>query len=409
MLKRCLSMFGVLTVLFIMTPQVGMSATMEELERRLDLLTTEIQKMKNEAAVVEPEYESSFGSGPAASKVYQLAKGLSIGGYGESHYTNYVSDKGDKLDTADALRFVLYAGYKFTDKIVMNTEIEFEHGSTGEDGEVSVEFATLDFLLDDAFNIRTGLVLVPVGIANELHEPTLFHGNDRPLVERQVIPSTWREMGLGAFGEITEGLDYKLYLVNGMDAAGFDSKGLRGGRQDGSKAKAEDWAVVARLDYEPVLGLNLGSSAYLGGSGQGQDFAGKKVDVFTQVYEAHGQYKVSGLELKALASLVEIDDADQVSAEVGEDVPDRISGWYSEVAYDVLPLIAPGTTQYLAPFVRYEQIDYKGSNEDVDLLATGISYKPIPNVVIKADYRNFRNKHKTDTADEVNLGLGFIF
>jgi hypothetical protein len=216
-------------------------------------------------------------------------------------------------------------------------------------------------------------------------------------------------MGVGAFGEITEGLDYKLYLVNGLDASDFDSQGIRGGRQKGSKALAEDWAVVADLDYEPVLGLNLGTSFYLGDSGQGQEFAGKKANVFTQIYEAHGQYKVKGLELKALASLVDIDDTDKVSAEVGENVPERISGWYGEVAYDVLPLIAPDTDQYLAPFVRYEQIDYKGSNEDVDLIATGVSYKPIPNVVIKADYRNFENKHKADAADEVNVGIGFIF
>jgi hypothetical protein len=409
MLKRYLVMFGALAVMFTGIPQVGMAATMEELERRLDLVTEELQKMKNESAVTEAEYKSTYGFGPAASKVYSLSEGLSIGGYGEAHYTNYVSDKGTKEDQADFLRFVLYAGYKFTDNIILNSEIEFEHASTGEDGEVSLELANLDFLLDEKFNIRAGLMLLPVGITNELHEPTLFHGNDRPLVERQVIPSTWREMGVGAFGEITEGLDYKLYLVNGLDASDFDSQGIRGGRQKGSKALAEDWAVVADLDYEPVLGLNLGTSFYLGDSGQGQEFAGKKANVFTQIYEAHGQYKVKGLELKALASLVDIDDTDKVSAEVGENVPERISGWYGEVAYDVLPLIAPDTDQYFAPFVRYEQIDYKGSNEDVDLIATGVSYKPIPNVVIKADYRNFENKHKADAADEVNVGIGFIF
>jgi opacity protein-like surface antigen len=409
MLKRYLIMFGVLVVMLAGSPQVGMSATIEELERRLDLVTEELQKMKNESAVTEVEYKSTYGFGPAASKVYSVSKGLSIGGYGEAHYSNYVNDEGTKKDQADFLRFVLYAGYKFTDNIILNSEIEFEHASTGEDGEVSLELANLDFLLDEKFNIRAGLMLLPVGITNELHEPTLFHGNDRPYVERYVIPSTWREMGVGAFGKIAEGLDYKLYTVNGLDASGFDSKGIRGGRQKGSKALAEDWAVVANLNYEPVLGLNLGTSAYLGDSGHDQEFAGKKVDVFTQIYEVHGQYKVAGLELKALASLVDIDDTDYVSAEVGEDVPERVSGWYGEVAYDVFPLIAPDTDQYLAPFVRYEQIDYRGSNEDVDLFVAGISYKPTTNVVIKADYRNFDNKHKENTADEVNLGLGFIF
>jgi len=406
MSKRIIGLVG---LLLVFSPHLAISASLEELERRLNIVTAELQKMKNESAVSEAEYQSIYGFGPAASKVYTLSRGLSIGGYGEARYTNYVSDQGGKQDQADFLRFVLYTGYKFTDSIVLNSEIEFEHASTEDDGAVSLEFSNLDFLLGKRFNLRAGLMLIPLGITNELHEPTLFHGNDRPLVERYVIPTTWREMGVGAFGELAEGLEYKLYLVNGLDATGFDGKGIRGGRQDGSKSLAEDWAVIARLDYEPLLGLNLGAGAYLGNSGQGQEFAGREVDVFTRIYEAHVQYKVSGLELKALGSLVRIDDTDAVSAEVGEAVADRISGWYGEVAYDVLPLFVPGTDQYLAPFARYEQIDYRGTDEDVDLLVCGISYKPTPNVVVKADYRNFNNKNRADTADEVNLGIGFIF
>lgn len=394
-----------LATLFLTLPGAGMAATVEELERRLDLVTEELQKLKHESAVADPEYASTFGFGPAASKVYKLSRGLSIGGYGEGHFSNYVSDKGDQVDTADLVRLILYAGYKFSDKIVLNSEIEYEHASTGKGGEVSVELAQLDFLLNEKVNLRAGLLLMPMGITNELHEPTLYHGNDRPLVEQQVIPSTWREMGVGAFGQIAEGLEYKLYLVNGFNAAKFDAKGLRGGRQKGAKAKAEDWAVVARLDWEPTLGLNLGTSAYLGDSGQGQEFSGKKANVTTRIYEIHGQYKARGLELKGLASLVDIDDSERIG-----NVPERVAGWYGEAAYDVLPLIKRGTAQYLAPFVRYESIDYRGSNEDVELWATGISYKPIPNVVLKADYRNFNSTGGRDNgADEANVGIGFIF
>ncbi len=379
----------------------ALAATMDELERRLNLVTEELQKLKNESAVEAPDYSSNFGFGPAASKVYKLNKGLSIGGYGEGHFTNLVSDKNGGDDIADMLRAILYVGYKFNDKIVLNTEIEIEHAN-----EVFVEMASLDFLLNEKFNLRTGLLLTPVGITNEMHEPTLFHGNDRPYVEREVIPSTWREMGVGAFGKLTENLEYKLYVMNGLEGADFTEKGLRGGRQKGSKAKANDYAVVASLAYEPVLGLNLGGSVYLGDSGQGDvvDVNGNEADVFTEIYEIHGQYKAAGLELKALGTLVKIDDNELV----GADVPEEITGYYGEVAYDVLPLIAKGTSQYLAPFVRYENVDYKGNNEDLDLYVTGLSYKPIPNVVLKADYRNF-NKEVGTKADELNFGFGYIF
>ncbi len=277
-------MFKHLLILFMAglfaLPVTGWAATMEEIERRLDIVTQELQRMKNEAAVSgESDYSSSFGLGPAASKVYKLNKGLSIGGYGEGHFTKNVSDKGDSSDTADMLRAILYVGYKFSDRIILNTEIEIEHAD-----EIYAEMVSLDFLLHEKLNLRTGLLLTPVGITNELHEPTLYHGNDRPYVEREVIPSTWREMGAGAFGQLTENLEYKLYIMSGLQGADFTSKGLRGGRQKGSKALAEDWAVVGSLSYEPILGLNLGGSFYLGDSGQNEvlEADGDKADVFTE-------------------------------------------------------------------------------------------------------------------------------
>jgi hypothetical protein len=71
------------------------------------------------------------------------------------------------LNTKDNPRL----GYKFSDKALFNSEIEFEHASTGKRGSVSVEFAHLDFLLHPAANVRAGMVLVPMGFLNELHEP----------------------------------------------------------------------------------------------------------------------------------------------------------------------------------------------------------------------------------------------
>lgn len=409
-----------LGVLVVAAPAGG--ATNQELERRIDLLSQELQTLKNELAVSEePAYSSSYGLGPAASKVYKLSKGLSIGGYGEGLYKRLVSDRNGKHDTADLLRLILYAGYKFNDRIVFNSEIEYEHGKAGdgEPGEVAVEFATLDFLLHPAANVRVGQVLIPVGLTNEFHEPTLFHGVERPQVEKDVIPTTWREMGVGLFGSLTETLDYKLYLVNGLDATGFTATGIRGGRQNGAKALADDWAAVARLDWEPVLGLAVGGSAYLGRSGQDQEFDGKERSVGTRIYEGHLQWKVRGLELKGLVSRVDVDDAEALSAEKGAEVAESVTGWYTEAAYDVLPLVFPGTTHYLAPFVRFERLGFDqargagvaaGADRDFDLWVAGISYKPIPNVVLKFDYRNFRpDDDANGKADEVNVGFGFIF
>ncbi len=400
------------------------TSNVKNLERKTDILSQEVEKLRTNLAIPEEtKYKSAYGLGPAASKVYQVGRGLSIGGYGEGNYQARVGDKGSNTDNADLERLVLYAGYKFTDHILFNSEIEFEHATTGEgseeEGEVSIEFAALDFFIDPLANVRAGLVLVPSGFINQIHEPPFFFGNNRPEVERRIIPSTWREIGVGLFGQITPDLTYSAYVVSGLDAAGFSSDGIRGGRGGGSQAKAENFGYVARADYTPSVlpGVSVGGSAYVGNAGQNQEFAGQKVDVFTQLYEGHIQWKYRGLEFRTLGSWGHINNADLLSAERGETVGSENYGWYTEVGYDVLPLLFKDTPQYLAPFFRYEQLDTiaKAPNgfaddktKDRRIFQVGLQYKPIPNVVIKADYRNFVAK-EGPLADDFNLGIGFIF
>lgn len=212
--------------------------------------------------VIAPVGETFSGLGPAASKVYG-ADGLSIAGYGEAIYG--LNSGG--VDQFDALRTVLYVGYHFNDKWVLNTEIEFEHAGTSGGGSSSVEFAYLDYLLRDELNLRAGLMLTPMGFVNESHEATTFLAATRPLTEQRIMPSTWRENGVGVHGDVGD-FSYRAYVMNGFEGSGFTDEGLRGGRQNGSRAKAEDVAFVARADWEGVPGVVVGASAYLGDSGQ---------------------------------------------------------------------------------------------------------------------------------------------
>ena len=236
------------------------------LERKTDVLSQEVEKLRTNLAIPEEaKYKSAYGMGPAASKVYAVGKGLSIGGYGEGNYQANVNNKGNAHDSADMERMVLYVGYKFTDKILFNSEIEFEHASSGEGselkGEVGVEFASLDFFIDPIANARAGLVLMPMGLVNRIHEPLFYFGNHRPEVEQRIIPSTWREMGAGLFGSITPNLTYPAYVVNGLDAMGFSSDGIAEGRGGGSNAKADNFGYTMRVDYDaPFLtGLTVGA------------------------------------------------------------------------------------------------------------------------------------------------------
>jgi hypothetical protein len=296
--------------------------------------------------------------------------------------------------------------------------------------------AALDFFIDPLFNVRAGMVLMPMGFVNQIHEPPFFFGNNRPEVERRIIPSTWRENGLGLFGELLPGLSYTTYVVNGMNAKNFSADGIRSGRQSGGQALAEDLAYVGRLDYTPTQlpSITLGASAYVGHSGQNQLFNNQQINVATQLYEAHLQWKYHGLEFRTLGSWGHIDDAGLLTkallakAAQGADpqksiVGSQNYGWYSEVAYDILPHIFTDTTHYLAPFFRYERMDtlskvsteaivatgYRDDlSKDLEIYQIGVNYKPIPNVVIKADYRNFKQKAGI-APDDFNLGVGFIF
>jgi hypothetical protein len=408
-------------------PAKAAGGDVKNLEHKTDVLSKEVEKLRTNLTIPdEVQYKSAYGLGPAASKVYQVGKGLSIGGYGEANYQATVGDEKTKSDNADFERLVLYTGYKFTDSILFNSELEFEHGSTSNGGSVSVEFAALDFFINPMANVRAGMVLLPMGFINPIHEPPFYFGNNRPEVERQILPSTWRDIGAGLFGEILPNLTYTTYVVNSLNAANFTADGIRSGRQQGSQSKAEDLAFVGRVDYAPsvIPGFSFGGSAYLGKTGQNQSFitnsrtkATQNVDAFTQLYEGHVQWKYRGLEFRTLGSWGHIDDANVLSAAKGQTIGEENYGWYSELGYDILPLLMPNTTQALLPFFRYEQMDtiaeapvgfLDDETKDRQIYQFGLHYKPIPNVVIKADYRNFTSK-KGNLPDDFNLGFGFIF
>jgi hypothetical protein len=395
-----------------------------EQDEQIGVLAGELDRLKSRLVLPEGrEYKSLYGFGPAASKVYQVDRGLSIGGYGEFNYQNFVKNEGGASDRFDFLRFVLYTGYKFSDRILLNTEIEFEHATTSStvtsgDGSVSVEFAALDFFLWEPLNVRAGLLLVPVGFINELHEPTTYFGNIRPSVEREIIPTTWRDGGVGFFGTLAPGLEYRAYLLNSLSAEGFSSSNLRSGRQQGNRTDFDDIAGVIRIDYTPWVGTSIGTSVWMGDTGQNEEYAGQKPGAFLTIWEAHAQVEWRGLWFRTLGVMTDLDDADVLSVALEDTIASNMFGFYAEVAYDVLPLVLADTTQYLAPFFRYEIYDTQDAvpsgfvrvpGRDPMVYAVGVSYKPHPQVVLKLDYRNFQNGSRNAIPDELNIGAGFIF
>jgi hypothetical protein len=404
-----------------------------ELERTVAVLADELERTRTATAVPEePELESIYGLGPAASKIYGVARGLSVGGYGESVYQHYFRDAAGQSDRWDLLRTVLYVGYKFSDRIVFNSEFEIEHATTSSTesaggGSVSVELASLDFFVRDWANARAGLLLLPMGFINEIHEPTNFYGVLRPDVETQIIPSTWRENGAGVFGQLFgDRLQYRMYAVTGLNAAGYTSSNLRGGRQKGNRALAEDMAFTARVDWTPLDPLTVGGSVFVGDAGQDQVIAGTPLpDALTTLWEVHGQYRSHGVHLRALFAMADIGDAGALTAALrnagnigsAETIASRMLGGYAEIAYEVMPWLRPMSAMSLTPFYRFERYDTQyrvpsgfaaDRSKDIWNHTIGLHFEPIPNVVIKTDVR-LRDADAGGVADEFNLGIGFAF
>ena len=388
-----------------------------ELQRKFDMLAAE-QQDNLLSSLVPAMGDGQKGLAPAASKVYLVDQGVSIGGYGEAIYQNFA---GDKIDQADFLRAILYFGYRFNEAWIFNSEIEFEHASTGAGGEASVEFAYLEYNASTTFGVRAGLLLVPMGFINELHEPQTFLGATRPETETRIIPSTWRENGVGVFGEAGP-ITYRAYVLNGLDATGFSDKGLRGGRQKGSRAKAEDLAFVARADWTDTPGVLVGGSVYYGNSGQEQAGLG---DTTTTIAEAHGELRTGGLWARGLYAFASVDDVAELNAArfaadpnltAADSVGEELRGGYVELGYDILPLmkgLKSKATSSLSPFVRYEMIETQADvpagfmmrqRNDFDVLTVGFAYQPIDNVIVKLDFQDYG-----DGNDRVSLTMGYAF
>jgi hypothetical protein len=261
---------------------------------------------------------------------------------------------------------------------------------------------------------------MPVGLTNELHEPTVFVSATRPSVETRIIPTTWRELGVGAFGDLG-GLSYRTYLVNGLDASRFEAEGLREGRQSGSSAKATDLAWVGRLDYTGQPGLVAGGSVYVGNSGQGlHDADGRTIGARVSQLEGHVDWKWRGLEARALGVRTTVADVARLNQALGlagdEGVGSRLSGGYLELSYDVLSRTR-SAGRSLTPFVRYEAYDSqsrvptgyeRNPANDASDWTFGVAFKPIDQLALKVDYQRSSNAARSGV-DEAHVALGYIF
>jgi len=389
-----------------------------EVLRRLDLLAEEVERLRSGEDVepVSVEDARRLGLAPSAAATYGRDRGVSIAGYGEMLLENFADESEAGSPTGrttqfDFLRAIIYAGYRFNDKFLFNSEIEIEHAD-----EIFVEFAYLDYQASDHLGVRGGMLLAPMGLVNEFHEPTVFIGAERPVTESRIIPSTWRENGGGVYGAF-DWVAFRAYVINGFDGLDFSSGGLRSGRQKGSRAKATSMAFTGRVDVTPTPGVFVGASLYAGDSGQGQVVLdGTEYGVRTTIFDVHGQAQVRGFDVRGLFARAHLGDAAQLNQVLDTGVGERMQGAYIQVGYDLLSQTNSAGVA-LTPYVRYEQVDTqdrmpvgfaRSLSTDNTYVTAGVELKPIANIVVKVDHAWVSNDADTGIS-QFNLAMGYAF
>ena len=190
-------------------------------------------------------------------------------------------NKGEAEDgVLDFHRFVLIVNHSFSPRIRFVGELELEHAfveGLEERGELELEQAYVDFLLSASFNVRAGMLLVPMGIINERHEPPVYHGVERPFVDTVIIPTTWFETGAGMFGEVRPRLPVSR-VRRWRRSTRSSSRPTKVFATAGRKARGRTsatWPTRDAWSTSAFAGLTLGASAWSGKSSFARAAAGR--------------------------------------------------------------------------------------------------------------------------------------
>lgn len=422
-MKTSYAMIAAAAVMLLSAAPQARAATIEELQKQMDEMKVQLNSLDKQplqaTATASQEGSKSEGSfRPFPDKTR-------FGGYGELKYISRQDNgNGKGGNNFDPHRIVLYVESPLSDWITFNSELEWEHGGVKDEvsdnelsGEAAVEQAFLDFRLTRQFNVKAGVMLVPLGAINLNHEPTNFNSGERPQLDQFLIPSTWSEMGVGIHGDLGGKTSYQLYVMNGLDGSRFSAgKGIRDGRQNLNKDNNNGKAITGRLELQPLTNLYTNLSFYTGNSG-------KDTTAYTTIGAVDGKYSLGDFDLAGEYVFIYQDDPAALGA---TDIGHRMSGYWIEGGWHIMPqALKKGklAASDAVLFARWSEINTQqggvvdqskvSGRYDRNYTTVGINFKPTTTVSIKADYQ-FYGDHRSagETAldnDRFQVTLGFVF
>lgn len=341
-------------------------------------------------------YEGDFEKGGFEVESPSGVAKVTVGGYMDHEFENF-----EKTDsTFDQHRWIINIGAQLGERLRFFSEYEIEHGGPDASGggEAKVEQAYIEYLINDWINVRAGAMMVPFGRTNIYHDSDLRDLTSRPLVARDIIPTTWTESGAALFGEFTPVigsyedlvLTYDVQVINGLND-GFSDTGLRGARGSLSGDNNNNKAVAGRLVLSPAIGQELAFSGYYGAyNDYGDSISGKAVDFLSTwgPFELTGEYaffKVNAPDF-AVSGLT--------------DIADEFEGYHVQAAYHFWPAFLDesflGRTFDDPVFTLVGRYGWARIDDDADAgtgdneeerWTLGINYRPVESWVMKLEYQ----------------------
>ena len=357
------------------------------------------QEIKDESwssEYVGRDHQNDIGKGGFEVESPSGVAKVTFGGYMDHEFENFENTK----STFDQHHWNIIIGAQLGERLRFFGEYEIEHGGPDASGSGSakVEASYADFLIEDWINFRGGAILVPFGRFNQLHDSDLQDLTSRPIVDRDIIPTSWTESGAGLFGEFDPVIgnyedlliNYEVYAVNGLDD-GFSDTGMGGARGSLGTDNNNSKAVVGRLVLSPAIGHELGLSGYYGKYNTfGDAMTGRGIDLLTTwgPLEFIGEY-----------AHFNVNEPD--FAETGiTDIADEFQGYRLQANYHFWPEFLNDTflgrkfenpTFTLVNRYDWAEIDDDsdtgtGNNEETSYVL-GLNYRPVESWVMKLEHQ----------------------
>ena len=295
---------------------------------------------------------------------------LKLNGFFDLQYQWAYSNNshGDTQGSFEQHHFNILLEMPVNNRISVKGHIEFEHSPKicgdctppAGSGDVNIEWAYFEYLVNNNSRLRGGAMLTPFGLYNEIHDATPTYvftripwGIYRPDLVGGTAMFPKFSTGLALLGEYFPesdfDLNYTFYIANGEN----DTKNEAELDENNNKA------VGGRIMMSPIYGLSVGGSFYNGEKG---------------VCKASHSTWAGSLEYLRPPFHIQAEYASSNLSKVNE------ISWYGEVSY----LLKKAT-----PYIRYAKLDpdNKKPNDEWSALIYGFAYKFQPNVILKIENR----------------------